>query len=173
MATLISVDVEADGPIPHLYSLVSFGAVVVDSALDKTFYAETRPVSDLWVPEALAISGFSREQHEAFEAPEVVMPRFAEWINSVSKGRPIFIADNNGFDWQWINYYFHYYTGSNPFGFSSRRIGDLYCGMQNDAFAKWKHLRQVAHTHNALDDAMGNATALLEMKKMGLKLPIK
>lgn len=173
MATLISVDVEADGPIPHLYSLVSFGAVVVNSALDKTFYAETRPVSDLWVPEALAVSGFSREQHEAFEAPEVVMPRFAEWIKSVSKGQPIFIADNNGFDWQWINYYFHYYTGKNPFGFSSRRIGDLYCGMQNDAFAKWKHLRQVAHTHNALDDAMANATALLEMKKMGLKLPIK
>jgi DNA polymerase III epsilon subunit-like protein len=173
MATLISVDVEADGPIPNLYSLVSLGAVVVDSKLDKTFYAETRPVSDLWVPEALAVSGFSREQHEAFEPPEIVMPRFAEWVKSVSKGRPIFIADNNGFDWQWINYYFHYYTGSNPFGFSSRRIGDLYCGMQKDAFAKWKHLRQVTHTHNALQDALGNATALLEMKKMGLKLPIK
>ena len=33
----IVVDVEADGPIPHIYSMVCFGAVVVDEKLDKTF----------------------------------------------------------------------------------------------------------------------------------------
>lgn len=173
MATLISVDVEADGQIPYLYSMVSFGAVVVDSSLDKTFYAETKPISDKWDPKALAVSGFSREQHEGFEDPSIVMTRFAEWIKSVSNGKPIFISDNNGFDWQWINFYFHYFTGENPFGWSSRRIGDLYCGFSNDLFAGWKHLRTIKHTHNALQDAMANATALLEMKKLGLKLPLK
>lgn len=34
----IMVDVESDGPIPGDYSMISFGAVVVDETLDKTFY---------------------------------------------------------------------------------------------------------------------------------------
>ncbi|MEA2028142.1 MAG: hypothetical protein U9N49_04135 [Campylobacterota bacterium] len=35
----------------------------------------------------------------------------------------------------------------------------------------FKHLRKTAHTHNALDDAIGNAEALLKIvKKYDLKL---
>jgi len=47
-----------------------FGAVVFDDLLDKTFYGRTRPISDRFVPEALAVSGFSREQHLSFEEPK-------------------------------------------------------------------------------------------------------
>jgi len=63
----------------------------------------------------------------------------------------------------------------NPFGFSARRIGDLYAGMKQDMFkgSEWKRMRGTPHTHNALDDAMGNAQALLQMKEMGLKMPSK
>lgn len=165
-----SVDIEADGPAPGLYSMISFGAVLVDSDLNKTFYAEIRPISEKWIPDALAVSGFSREQTLGFEDPNEVMIRFEAWINQTSKGRPIFIADNPGFDFAFINYYFHALLGRNPFGFSSRRIGDLYCGLKFDTFAKWKHLRKTGHSHNALDDAMGNAEAVLEMQKMGLKI---
>jgi len=165
-----SVDIEADGPAPGLYSIVSFGAVLVDSNLNKTFYAEIKPISERWIPDALAVSGFSREQTLSFEDPKEAMIRFEAWINQASKGRPIFIADNPGFDFAFINYYFHALLGRNPFGFSSRRIGDLYCGLKLDTFAKWKHLRKTGHSHNALDDAMGNAEAILEMQKLGLKI---
>lgn len=169
----IVVDIEADGPVPHLYSMVSFGAVIVESSLSKTFYGEIKPVSDIWVPEALAISGFSREQHLTFNEPRDVMEDFADWIKQNSAGRPIFISDNLAFDWQWINYYFHRYTGNNPFGFSGRRIGDLYCGMVKDTFARWKHLRKTSHDHNPVNDAKGNAEVLLEMRRMGLNIPNK
>lgn len=169
----IVVDIEADGPVPHLYSMVSFGAVIVESSLSKTFYGEIKPVSDIWIPEALAISGFSREQHLIFNEPRDVMEDFADWIKQNSVGRPIFISDNLAFDWQWINYYFHRYTGNNPFGFSGRRIGDLYCGMVKDTFARWKHLRKTSHDHNPVNDAKGNAEALLEMRRMGLNMPNK
>src|SRR5262245_24228599 len=54
----VMVDVEADGPIPGDYSMVSFGAVLVREGLDITFYGRLRPVSEAWVPEALAVSGF-------------------------------------------------------------------------------------------------------------------
>jgi hypothetical protein len=43
--------------------------------------------------------------------------------------------------------------------------------MVNDVFKNFKHLRKSAHTHHPVDDARGNAEALLTMKnKMGLKL---
>jgi hypothetical protein len=170
----IVVDVEADGPIPNEYSMVSFGAVIVDQKLDKTFYGEVKPVSDKWIPEALAVSNISREKHLSFREPVEVMAEFAKWIEENNKsGRPIFISDNPAFDWQWINYYFHKYYGKNPFGFSARRIGDLYCGLVKDSRAAWKHLRDTKHTHHPVDDARGNAEALLKIQKMGLKIDLR
>lgn len=171
----IVVDVEADGSIPHKYSMVCFGAVIVEPKLTKTFYGKTKPISDMWNVEALAVSGFSREEHEQFDDPKIVMQHFAQWIAENSVGKPIFISDNPAFDWQWINYYFHIYTGTNPFGFSARRIGDLYCGMKMNTSlnSEWKKLyRRTTHDHNPVNDAKGNAEALLAMEKMGLKLHI-
>lgn len=171
--SLIVVDVESDGPIPNKYSMVCFGAVIVEPSLNKTFYGETKPISKYWVPEALAVSGVTREQHEKFSDPWHTMQKFDQWIKENTKGRPVFISDNPAYDWQFINYYFHYYLGTNPFGFSARRIGDLYCGMVKDGFAKWKHLRKTNHDHNPVNDAKGNAEALLAMVKLGLKLPVQ
>jgi hypothetical protein len=61
----------------------------------------------------------------------------------------------------------------NPFGFSARRIGDLYAGMEKDFFggSRWKKFRKTAHTHHPVDDALGNAEALLEIRELGLKFP--
>lgn len=172
--SLIVVDIEADGPIPPDYSMVSFGAVIVEQSLTKTFYGEIMPISENWKADALAISGISREKHLTFREPAIVLQEFKEWIEANNKGgRPIFVSDNLAFDWQWINYYFHKYLGSNIFGYSGRRIGDMYCGMVMDSRAKWKHLRDTIHTHHPVDDAKGNAEVLLKMQKMGLKIDLK
>jgi hypothetical protein len=153
--------------------MVCFGAVVVEPSLTKTFYGKTKPISNIYDERALAVSGFTREEHENFDEPTKIMKDFDEWLSQNSKGRPILISDNNGYDASWINYYMLKYIGRNPFGWSSRRIGDLYCGMVKDSYAKWKHLRKSKHTHNPVDDAMGNAEALLEIQKMGLKIDFK
>jgi DNA polymerase III epsilon subunit-like protein len=169
--SFIVVDVESDGQNFLRHSMVCFGAVVVEPSLSKTFYGRTRPISGIWVPEALAISGFSREEHETFDEPEKVMKEFAEWIKSVSIDQPILISDNNGYDAGWINLYFQeFHGGVNPFGWSSRRIGDLYCGMKMDSRSSWKKLRKTTHDHNPVNDAKGNAEALLAMQNMGLKI---
>ena len=165
------VDIEADGPIPGDFSMVCFGAVLVKPGLEHTFYGKLQPISDSWVPEALAVSGFTREETLAFDKPRSVMQKFAEWIRTNTRGRPLFISDNNGFDWQFVNWYFHHFTDKNPFGFSSTNLGSLYKGLVQDTFKTFKHLRQTAHTHNPVDDALGNAEALLHMKaEMGLKI---
>lgn len=171
----IIVDVEADGPIPHKYSMVSFGAVVLDHSMSRTYYGRVRPISEAWIPEALAVSGISREEHLAFEEPLTEMIRFRTWLTENSKGKPVFISDNLAFDWQWINYYFHYFLNENPFGFSGRRIADLYCGMKLNTglTQEWKKLyRKTKHDHHPVNDAKGNAEALLQMNKLGLKIPI-
>ena len=170
--SLIIVDVESDGPILAEFSMVCFGAVLFDEPLDKTFYGQTRPISNRFVPEALAVSGFSRDQHLGFDDPKMVMESFASWLDQHSKGRPIFVSDNVAFDWQFINYYFHRFIGRNPFGFSGRRIGDLYAGLVMDASkaTEWKKYRVTKHTHNPVDDARGNAEALKRFRELGLKI---
>ena len=167
------VDCESDGPVPGLYSMVCFGVVKVDMTLSKIFYGKIKPISDDWIPESLSISGFSRDEHLTFDEPEKVMKEFAEWIKETSIGTPIFMSDNNGYDFSFVNYYFHKFYGSNPFGWSSRRIGDLYCGMKMDTRSRWKQLRKTNHSHMTIYDAMGNAEVILEMKKMGLKIDLK
>jgi hypothetical protein len=168
----IMVDIEADGPIPGDYSMVSFGAVVVEPGLERTFYGELRPISEKFVPESLAVSGFPREETLTFPEPEGVMRRFAGWLADVSVGRPMFVSDNNGFDWQFTNWYFHHFTGANPFGFSSTNLGSLYKGLARDTSKNFKHLRKIRHTHHPVDDARGNAEALLTMRD-GMELKIR
>ena len=168
--TYVMVDVETDGPIPADYSMLCLGAVVVDENLDKRFYGQLKPISEQWIPDALKISGFSRNQTQQFDDPKEVMEKFSAWIEVSCTGAPIFISDNNGFDWQFVNYYFHHFLGNNPFGFSSTNLGSLYKGLVKDTSKNFKHLRNTAHTHDPLDDAVGNAEALLHMiSKMGLR----
>ncbi len=173
MSKYISIDVEADGPVPHLYSMVSFGAVIVEPGLNRTFYGETAPISENWDAESLSISGFSRDEHLTFDDPKIVMENFRDWIIKNSKGNPVFMSDNPAFDWQWINYYFHKYIGNNPFGYSARRIGDLFCGFYKDPYYSWKKHRnneKYPHNHDPVSDSQGNASALLWLKEQGLKI---
>ncbi len=168
--TYVMVDVEADGPAPGDYSMIALGAIIVEEALDRSFYRRLKPVSDNWMPAALAVSGFSREDTLGFDDAKSVMEAFAAWLADSVKGRPMFVSDNNGFDWQFVNWYFWHFTGGNPFGHSSTNLGSLYKGLVKDTSQNFKRLRKTRHTHNPVDDAKGNAEALLAMKGMGLRI---
>jgi hypothetical protein len=169
--SLISVDVEADGPYPGDYSMVSFGMVVV-SDMSKTFHGKVKPISEFWLANALAVSNITREEHLKYDNPVKVMIEAEKWLTINSVGAPVFISDNPAFDFAWMNYYFHKYTGHNPFGFSARRIGDIYCGLMKDLEVnkEWKRkYRKTKHSHDAIDDATGNAEAIIAFRdKLGL-----
>ena len=168
----VMVDVEADGPIPGDYSMVSLGAVLVRPGLEHTFYGRLRPVSERWLPEALAVANHTREETLGFDDPARVMEGFERWLLEHGGKRLFFISDNAGFDWQFVNWYFHHFLHRNPFGYSSLHLGSLYKGMVKDTFQSFKHLRRTAHTHYPVDDARGNAEALLELKAQGLKIAL-
>ena len=153
------VDVEADGPFPGVYSMVSFGAVKVDNELNHTFFSEViRPIATQYDEEALSISGVTRDQQlDSLIYPNEVMSEFEKWIKNVNKRgtHPVFVSDNNGFDWQFINGYFIMYNdGYNPFGWSSRRLSDMFAGFYQNARYSWKKHRKTKHTHHPVDDAM-------------------
>ena len=106
------VDVESDGPAPGVYSMVCFG--VVDYYTKKSFYGQTAPISLNYIPEALAISGFTRLEHELFAEPLDVMKGLADWLKSFGYSRNQFISDNPAFDFQWMSYYFALHAMPNP-----------------------------------------------------------
>lgn len=165
------VDVEADGPIPGDFSMIALGALRVDEGLNQSFYAQLRPISEQFRPEALQVTGFSREQTLTFDEPAQAMANFEAWLQQHSQGRPIFISDNNGFDWMFVCWYFHHFLGRNPFGHSSQNLGSLYKGLVAHTGKNFKHLRGTRHSHHPVDDARGNAEALLRMRQeLGLKI---
>lgn len=163
------VDIEADGPAPALYSMVSFAAVrIVSGQPGEFFEASLRPISDRYEPNSLASCGLTREATLAFPEAKGEMLRFVDWLKQFEDGNPmVFLSDNPGFDFGFLNYYLWAFTGGNPFGHSSRRIGDFAAGLERNFFAssRWKRLRKTPHTHRPLDDARGNVEALVQLCK--------
>ncbi|ESQ74885.1 exonuclease domain-containing protein [Asticcacaulis sp. AC402] len=159
------VDVESDGPAAGIYSMVSIGIVKLDRELKTTFMGHFSPISERWIPEALAVSGISREQHLAYPAAETGTREMIAFLKDNSNDRPVLVSDNPAFDFQWPNYYCALIGEKNPFGHSGRRIGDLYAGLKGNwsAASDWKQFRKTAHTHDPVDDAMGNAEALIHL----------
>lgn len=163
---LISVDIEASGPIPGRYSMLALGACVVDAPYMK-FYGELKPISDAAVYEAMAVVKRTiKDFKKTGEAPIKVMRGFSQWILRVCKGRkPVFLGFNATFDWAFVNWYFHTYLGKNPFGFGGVDIKSYYMGLSN---CSWEDTRSsrlpktvikgvLPHSHNALDDAIEQA----------------
>ena len=159
------VDVEAKGPCPGIGNMTMFGAVTVAKNPQK-FYGKTV----LSEPERTVDPEIKEENWEESvnSNPLVVMRRFEDWVSRHGGFRPMFVSDNNGYDWQWINYYFHYHLGRNPFGHSSTNLGSLYKGLVNNVRKNFKHLRKTKHTHHPVMDAMGNVEAMVSLNLGGV-----
>src|SRR5258705_583318 len=83
----VMVDIESDGPIPGDYSMICFGAVLVSPTIDKTSYGKIRTISQQWIPIALAVSGFKREEELRLEAPRQMIQDFRDWLNGKAPSR--------------------------------------------------------------------------------------
>jgi ribonuclease T len=159
---LISVDVETSGPIPGEYSMLSIGGCLVDDD-SRSFSALLKPVSRKADPKALEVTGLSLDRLDAEgEEPAAAMKRFADWVVEVTPqgGTPVFVGFNAPFDWSFVNYYFHHFLGSNPFGFAALDIKAFYMGAtgctwnetrSSDMAAKLRPLSR--GDHDALHDA--------------------
>jgi DNA polymerase III epsilon subunit-like protein len=171
----VSVDIEADGPIPGEHSMSAIGAVLVDEP-QHTFYRELRPISEKWDPRAAAVAGLDRDKliAEGTEAA-VAMQDFASWLDEVcGTRRPVLVAFNASFDWMWVHWYFVKFLGRDPFGISGLDIKAYAMGALGRE--KWsettkkelmrdRRLRtDLPHTHHALDDAREQAELFAKVR---------
>lgn len=162
----VSVDVEAAGPIPGEYSLLSIGACSVFEP-EKTYACKLKPINRNFDPKALEVSGFSLDELARTGLPPVdAMRSFADWLATLTDEQrtPVFVGFNAPFDWSFVNYYFHRFLGSNPFGFTALDIKALYMGVTGCNWGDTRSSRiaeklepTLTGTHNALQDALYQA----------------
>jgi hypothetical protein len=175
-----SVDIEADGPIPGPYSMLSLGAAVAgrqdvdgyepaDPEKD-TFYRELRPISEGFVPQALAVSGLDRERLTAEGSePAAAMAAFGVWVGEVCEAyggaQPVMCGYPASYDWTFLYWYLLRFTGASPFGHSGcldmKTLYAVKARLPLRAVTKSAMPRELLsarrHTHHALDDAIEQA----------------
>lgn len=162
----ISIDVETSGPIPGEYSMLSIGACLVVHPL-VTFACQLKPLNDGADPEAMKVSGLSLDTlRQTGIAPDVAMSQFRDWIGEVvgAEADPVFVGFNAPFDWSFVNYYFHRFTGTNPFGFTALDIKALWMGISGCTWTDTRSSRianrlapSLKGDHDALHDAQYQA----------------
>ena len=172
----VSVDIEADGPIPGPHSMLSFGAAAFspETGLQDTF-ARNLVCLEGAAPDPRT-SEFWSTHPEAYQAtrtdtraPSDAMPNFVRWVKKLD-GRPVFVAYPAGFDFLFMYWYMIRFAGESPFSFSSLDIKTYamaLLGTPYRASAKrnmprhWRPRRR--HTHIALDDAIEQGELFINM----------
>lgn len=166
----VSIDIEADGPVPGLNSMLSLGAVLFThdgiSADRFSVNLETLPGAGQhprtmrwWAKQPEAWAACRTQTRNPGEA----MRSLSTWIGTCAQplGVPVMIAFPAAYDAMWIQWYLHRFTGDDPF---RRRVIDIktlamaVMGKGYRATAKarlpgrWR--TAVRHTHVAVEDAM-------------------
>lgn len=175
----ISTDIEANGPIPGAYSMLSFAsaAYLPNKTLVATFSAnlETLPGA---IADAKTMDWW-KTQPEAWNAcrqnlqtPEVAMKQYLAWLKALP-GKPVFLAYPVTFDFMFVYWYLMRFTGESPFSHSGIDIKTYAMAMLKKPYRESakKHMPthwfdpDLPHTHIALDDALEHGTLFCNMLK--------
>ena len=163
--TYISVDIEASGPIPGEFSMLSLGACVVGQT-SQTFYAELKPINGNYIKKSLEVNGLSLDKLQTTgELPAQAMGRFEAWTKKVSaESRPVYVAFNATFDWSFTHWYFIKFLGRDPFGISGLDMKAYFMGAHKSSWSETgkrnvraRYTPKTPHTHKAVDDAVEQA----------------
>jgi len=192
--TFVVTDIEADGPSPLHSSMLSFASVAITAkgTVLGEFEAVLAPRPDR-VPDATTMAWW-QTQPEAWahathnpEPAELVMPRFADWVDSLP-GPRVFAAAPIMFDGLWMDHYLDQFAGTRVLGgpFKTRQIfrGGGVClytmagALRGAPYLNWGMQRvppqwygHIRHTHRALDDARGFANVLVHLFALSGALP--
>ncbi len=134
----ISVDIEASGPIPGVYDMLSLGAVRVER-VDGLFrptpdeiYLELKPTYGGVLPSAMAVHGLDLKRLEREGLPiDEAARRLDAWLahHATEKDPPVFVGYCANFDWAFVNDMFLRYHDKNPFGYKALDIRALAMGL--------------------------------------------
>jgi hypothetical protein len=172
----VSTDVETDGPIPGVYSMLSFAsaAYLPNKTLLATFSAnlETLPGATT-NPETMAWWAKQPEAwkgcRENLQTPEVALKNYLAWLKGLP-GKPVFVAYPAGFDFMFVYWYLIRFAGESPFSYSALDIKTYAMALLKTPYRKSvkKHMPKhwfdpLPHTHNALEDAIEQGALFCNM----------
>jgi hypothetical protein len=164
----VSTDIEADGPIPGIHSMLSLGsaAYLPDKTRVSTFVANLELLPDA-VGDAATMDWWKTKPEawaacrENLKTPQVAMQEYAAWLKALP-GTPVFVAYPLGFDFTFVYWYLIRFTGESPFkhhGIDMRtyamavlKKGYKQSGKENMP-DRWFDAPP-PHSHQALDDAI-------------------
>jgi hypothetical protein len=185
----VSTDIEANGPCPGLFSMLSFGlaAFTVEKELVGTFTRnlellegaglDERTMTWWALPENVIPYQRSREN---LISPRNAMLECKEWLETMRRfGRPLICGAPAGFDFTFLYYYFQRELGESPVGFASldlRTYAAAVMKRQYRQVGKRQYPSEwiddgLPHTHVALDDAIEQGCMLINMIRTNLSLP--
>lgn len=126
-ATFYCVDIECSGPVPHLYDMISLGAVVVngtaeDLAIGERFYVEIIPTAPRVDADAMAVNGLDIERLKRDGTPmEDALAALSAFVQRTcdAGSSPVFVGHNAPFDWSFVSYAYHDAGQPNPFGYKA------------------------------------------------------
>jgi hypothetical protein len=185
----VSLDIEADGPCPGLFSMLSFGmaAFTLEKELVGTLSinlqtlpdARTDPRTMQWWALPDNATAYEKSRVDPIP-PRQAMLECKAWLESMRRfGRPIICGAPSGFDFTFIYYYFQRELGESPVGFASLDLRSYAAAVLKK---QYRHVgkRQyppewidegLPHTHVALDDAIEQGCILINMIRANLDLP--
>jgi hypothetical protein len=172
----VSTDVESNGPIPGMYSMLSFAsaAYLADKTLVGTYSAnlELLPAAsehpktmEFWKNEPAAWAA-SREN---LQSPEKAMSDYVMWLKSLP-GKPVFVAYPIGYDFTFVYWYLMRFVGESPFGHNGIDIRSYAMAVLKKGYKEsgkrnmpkdW--FDDIPHTHTALDDAIEQGALFCNM----------
>ena len=127
-STWYCIDIEASGPVPSLYDMISLGAVAVHEVgdgclrLGDSFYVEIIPTAPGWEEEAEGIHGLSKAYLiENGISRREAMTRLTAWVEGTkdSGSDASFVGHNAPFDWSHVAWCYAKEGMKNPFGYKA------------------------------------------------------
>lgn len=179
----VSTDIETDGPIPGINSMLSFGSAAyqADKTLVSTFTAnlELLPGSvqdphtmEWWKTQPDAWNAC----RENLQQPESAMKQYVIWLKGL-KARPIFVGYPAGFDFTFVYWYLLRFAGESPFSFSALDVKTYAMALLKNEYRRStkgnmpKHwFDNLPHTHIALDDAIEQGALFCNMLAENLNI---
>jgi len=185
----VSLDIEADGPCPGLFSMLSFGmaAFTVEKFLVGTFTRNLIPLEGAqeddrtmaWWATPQNAEAYRKSREDQVDAG-IAMRECRAWLESMKRhGRPIICGAPSGFDFTFLYYYFQRELGESPVGFASLDLRSYAAAVlkrqyrqvgKNSFPPEWID-DGLPHTHVALDDAVEQGCILINMLRANLGLP--
>jgi len=178
----VSTDVEADGPIPGVNSMLSFGSAVYtkDKQLLSTFEANLELIEG--ARGDTKTMEWWKTQPEAWDAcrtnlesPSNAMKRYLSWLKQLD-GKLVFVGYPVSYDFMFVYWYLMKFTGESPFSHSALDIKTLaMAGLQKPYRESTKRnmpphwFDDLPHTHKALDDAIEQGAMFCNILKEVVK----